>query len=74
MTASYFYRISTKTRSLQNNISNNAKSLLKNLTEINKSESEGTKHGRAMELHAELQITSILKKSHKNFTSTNPGL
>ena len=74
MTASYFYRISTKTRSLQNNISNNAKSLLKNLTEIKKSESKGTKHGRAMELHAGLQIISILKKSHKNFTSTNPGL
>ena len=31
MTASNFYRISTKTQSLQNNISNNANSLLKTL-------------------------------------------
>ena len=27
-----------------------------------------------MEPHAKLQVISILKKSHKNFTSTNPGL
>ena len=27
-----------------------------------------------MEPHAKLQVMSILKKSHKNFTSTNPGL
>ena len=74
MTASNIYRISTKTRSLQNNISNNAESLLKNLTEINKFESKATKHGTAMEPHAKLQVISILKKSHKNFTSANPGL
>ena len=74
MTASNFYRISTKTRSLQNNVSNNAESLLKNLTEINKFELKATKHGTTMEPHAKLQVMSILKKSHKNFTSTNPGL
>ena len=27
-----------------------------------------------MEAHAKLQVISILKNSHKNFTSTNPGL
>ena len=35
MTASNFYRISTKTQGLQNNTSNNGNSLLKTLTEIN---------------------------------------
>ena len=74
MTGSNFYRTNTKTQSVQNSISNNADSLLKNLTEINKFESKATKHGTAMEPHAKLQVLSILKKSHKNFTSTNPGL
>ena len=74
MTASNFYRASTKTQSLQNNISNNAGSLLKNLTEINKFESKATKHGTAMERHAKLQVILILTKSYKYFTSTNPGL
>ena len=59
---------------MQNNISNNANSLLKTLTEINKFESKATKHGTALEPHAKLQVISILKKSHKNFTFTNPGL
>ena len=59
---------------MQNNISNKAGSLLKNLTEINKFESKATKHGTAMEPHAKLQVIPILKKSHKNFTSTNSGL
>ena len=27
-----------------------------------------------MESHAKLQVISILQKSHKNSTSTNPGL
>ena len=70
MTASNFYRINTKTQSLQNNISNNAETLLKNLTEINTFESKATKHDTAMEPHSKLQVISILK----NFTSTNPGL
>ena len=74
MTASNFYRISTKTQSLQNNISSNANSLLKTLTEINKFEWKAGKHGTAMESHAKVQVISILKKSHKNFTSTNTGL
>ena len=73
-TASNFYRISSKTKSLQNNVNNNAESSLKNLTESNKFESKPTKHGTAMESHAKLQVMSILKKSHKNFTSANPGL
>ena len=38
MTASYFYRISAKTQSLQNSMSNNAESLLKTLPEIKKFE------------------------------------
>ena len=59
---------------MQNDISNNGESLLKNLPEINKFESKATKHGTAMESHAKSQVISILKKSHKNFTSTNPGL
>ena len=74
MTASNCYRTLTKTQCLQNNISNNAESLLKNLREIDKCESKATKHGTGMELQAKLQDISILKKSHKNFTSTNPGL
>ena len=74
MTASNFYRISTKTQGLQNNTSNNGNSLLKTLTEINKFEPKAIKHGTAMEPHAKLQVISILKKSHKNFTSTNLGL
>ena len=56
MTASNFYRISAKTQSLQNNISNNAESLLKNLTEINTCESKATKHGTAVKSH--VKITS----------------
>ena len=52
MTASNFYRISTKTQSFQNNISNNTSSLLKTLTEINKFGSKATKHGTAIEPHA----------------------
>ena len=74
MTASNFSRISTKTQSQQNNISNNAEPLLKNLTEINKIKSKATKHGTTMEPHAKLQVISILKKSRKNSTSTNPEL
>ena len=74
MTASNFYRISTKTQSLQNNVNNHAESFVKNLTEINKFEPKATKHGTAMEPHAKLQVILIPNKSHKNFTSTNPGL
>ena len=59
---------------MQNNISNNANSLLKTLTETNKFESNATKHGTALEPHAKLQVISTLKKSHKNFTPANPGL
>ena len=54
MTGSNIYRINTKTQSLQNNISNNANFLIKTLTEINKFESNATKHGTAMEPHAKL--------------------
>ena len=67
MTASNCYRTLTKTQCLQNNISNNAESLLKNLREIDKCESKATKHGTGMELQAKLQDISILKKSHKKF-------
>ena len=62
MTVSHFYRIGTKIQGFQNNISNKAESLLNNLPEINKFELKATKHGTAMELHAKLQVISILKK------------
>ena len=59
MTGSNIYRINTKTQSLQNNISNNANFLIKTLTEINKFESNATKHGTAMEPHVKLQVISV---------------